>query len=97
MGWEPLQAKTPSPLLPADGKPEWMYFVHSFAAVPQEPAVVTASVDVAGEPVAAAVWQGAIGACQFHPEKSSLAGEALLARWLAWLEQPARLGQQSGP
>ena len=97
MGWEPLIPGSASPLLPAGSPEAWMYFVHSFAAVPLEPAVVTASVDVAGEPVAAAVWQGAIGACQFHPEKSSLAGEALLARWLAWLEQPARLGQQSGP
>ena len=87
MGWEPLQPQSPSPLLPSDGSAAWMYFVHSFAAVPRDPAVVTASVDFAGEPVTAAVWQGAIGACQFHPEKSSTAGAALLGRWLAWLDQ----------
>ncbi len=87
MGWEPLIPGSSSPLLP-EGSPEaWMYFVHSFAAVPSDPAAVTASVDFAGEPVTAAVWQGAIGACQFHPEKSSEAGQALLGRWLAWLEQ----------
>ena len=90
MGWEPLIPGSPSPLLPAGSPEAWMYFVHSFAAVPQDPAVVTASVGFAGEAVTAAVWQGAIGACQFHPEKSSLAGEALLARWLAWLGQRPR-------
>jgi len=90
MGWEPLIPGTPSPLLPASGPDAWMYFVHSYAAVPSDPAVVTASVWFADEAVTAAVWQGAIGACQFHPEKSSRAGEALLGRWLAWLEQRAQ-------
>jgi glutamine amidotransferase len=35
--------------------------------------------------VTAAVWRGVIAACQFHPEKSSLAGDAMLRRWLAWV------------
>jgi glutamine amidotransferase len=87
MGWEPLVPGTPSPLLPAGSPEAWMYFVHSYAAEPSDPAVVTAGVRFAGEAVAAAVWQGAIGACQFHPEKSSRAGEALLGRWLSWLRQ----------
>jgi glutamine amidotransferase len=87
MGWEPLIPGQPSPLLP-EGCPEsWMYFVHSYAAVPSDPAVVTARADFAGDPVTAAVWQGAVAACQFHPEKSGRAGEALLGRWLAWLQQ----------
>ena len=89
MGWEPLQAKTPSPLLPADGKPEWMYFVHSYAAVPSDPACTTAAVSFVEHSLTAAVWQGRIGACQFHPEKSGLSGEAMLRRWLHWVEQQA--------
>jgi glutamine amidotransferase len=36
--------------------------------------------------VTAAVWQGSLAACQFHPEKSAEAGEALLRRWLSWLD-----------
>jgi glutamine amidotransferase len=87
MGWEPLIPGVPSPLLPEGSAQSWMYFVHSFAAVPSDPAVVTASADFAGEPVTAAVWRGAVAACQFHPEKSGRAGEALLERWLAWLKQ----------
>ena len=90
MGWEPLIPATSSPLLPAGGPAAWMYFVHSYAADPTDAAVVTASVNFAGEMVTAAVWHGAIGACQFHPEKSGRAGEALLGRWLAWVEQRAR-------
>ncbi len=86
MGWEPLIPAQASPLLPADAPPSWVYFVHSFAAAPSDPAVTTAQVDFAGEPVTAAVWHGAIGACQFHPEKSGAHGEAILRRWLSWLQ-----------
>jgi glutamine amidotransferase len=64
-----------------------MYFVHSFAAVPADPSCITARVAFGSEAVTAAVWQGSLAACQFHPEKSAEAGEALLRRWLAWLEQ----------
>jgi glutamine amidotransferase len=78
----------PSPLLPAEEPPTWVYFVHSYAADPTEPASVTARVDWAGTPVTAAIWQGRIAACQFHPEKSGPVGEAMLARWLAWLGRP---------
>ncbi len=87
MGWAPLQGGTPSPLLP-DGSPEsWVYFVHSYAAEPSDPACTTAWVDWAGTPVTAAVWQGSVAACQFHPEKSGPVGEAMLRRWLQWVER----------
>ena len=43
---------------------------------------------LAGTPVTAALWQGGIAACQFHPEKSGLAGEAMLRRWLGWVAAP---------
>ena len=88
MGWEPLQPAEPSPLLPGGGSDTaaaWMYFVHSYAAEPRDPRCTTAWVDFAGERVAAAVWQGSVGACQFHPEKSGPSGAAMLKRWLAWL------------
>lgn len=101
MGWAPLLAGEPSPLWSAAapdratsagamedapaGADAWMYFVHSYAAVPQDPRCVTAQVAFAGTPLTAAVWQGAIAACQFHPEKSGLAGQHLLQRWLAWV------------
>jgi len=86
MGWAPLLPAAPSPLLPAGTPETWVYFVHSFAADPRDPAMNTALVDWAGTPVTAAVWHGGIAACQFHPEKSGPDGAAMLGRWLAWLE-----------
>ena len=85
MGWEPLVPANPSPLVPAGSPESWVYFVHSYAAEPSDPACNTAMVRFADTAVSAAVWQGAIGACQFHPEKSGPHGEAILRRWLAWL------------
>jgi len=86
MQWNLVDVRRPSRLFAAIEDPVWMYFVHSYAAVPSNPASVTAWVDWAGTPVTAAIWQGRIAACQFHPEKSGPVGEAMLARWLAWLE-----------
>ncbi len=89
MGWAPLIPATPSPLLPA-GTPEqeeWVYFVHSYAAQPADPAASTAMVDWAGTPVTAAVWLDGIAACQFHPEKSGPVGAAMLRRWLRWVAE----------
>ena len=57
--------------------------------MPADPACVTARVGFGDDAVTAAVWQGALAACQFHPEKSSLAGAQLLQRWLQWVEQRA--------
>jgi glutamine amidotransferase len=85
MGWAPLLPATASPLLPGSVDDAWVYFVHSFAADPSDPATTTARVDWAGTPVTAAVWHGTIAACQFHPEKSGPVGEAILRRWLDWV------------
>ena len=87
MGWAPLLPAQPSPLLPEAEPPTWVYFVHSYAAVPADPACVTARVAWGEGAVTAAVWQEGIAACQFHPEKSSGAGAAMLRRWLAWVER----------
>jgi glutamine amidotransferase len=87
MGWEPLLPDEPSPLLPAAAPEAWMYFVHSYAAQPTDPRCTTARVSFAGDSLTAAVWQGQVGACQFHPEKSGPSGEAMLRRWLVWLQE----------
>ena len=86
MGWAPLVPGEASPLLPQGSPKSWVYFVHSYAAVPDLAVITTAWVDYAGHLVSAAVWHGAISACQFHPEKSGPVGIALLRRWLAWVQ-----------
>ncbi|MGQ0744637.1 MAG: imidazole glycerol phosphate synthase subunit HisH [Acidimicrobiales bacterium] len=84
MQWNRLQVDRTSPnggMIPdalADGA--WMYFVHSFSAPSNGPEVVATS-DYGG-PVAAAVVRGNLWATQFHPEKSSTAGLALLREFV---------------
>lgn len=57
------------------------YFVHSYACVPTDPSDVLGTADHGVEFVAAA-GRGNVAGVQFHPEKSSTAGLALLGRWL---------------
>jgi glutamine amidotransferase len=72
----------PSAMLAPFDEPPWVYFVHSYAAVPDPSgdAGVVATCDYGG-PVVAAVERGQLWGCQFHPEKSSAAGLAMLAEF----------------
>ena len=89
MGWAPLKHRGNCPLLDADTPSEWVYFVHSYAAVPSDRNDLRATAAFGDQEVTAMVWRGRLGACQFHPEKSSDAGEQMLRRWLAWLQRGA--------
>ena len=89
MGWAPLKHHGNCPLLNSEALSEWVYFVHSYAAVPTDPKDLKASAPVGDQEVTAVVWRGRVGACQFHPEKSSDAGEQMLKRWLIWLRNGA--------
>jgi glutamine amidotransferase len=68
--------------------PATVYFVHSYAAVPADPSVVAATTDY-GANVVAAVARDNVWAGQFHPEKSSSVGLALLAGFVANVHQEA--------
>lgn len=84
IGWNRVHWHGVSPLVPEepDDRASTFYFVHSFAAAPANPAHVLGTVSYGGEFVAAA-QSGNVAGVQFHPEKSSRAGLALLGRWLA--------------
>jgi glutamine amidotransferase len=73
---------TPGSMAAGLPAPAYVYFVHSYAAVPSDPSVVAAVTEYGGE-VVAAVAQNNIWAVQFHPEKSSHVGLRLLASWMA--------------
>ena len=77
MGWNQLRMHRPCPLL--DGLPEhvYTYFVHSYYAIPAEPAVVVASTDY-GVEFASVLWRDNLYATQFHPEKSQTWGLRIL-------------------
>lgn len=84
MGWNSLELKSGGhPLLQAAGGANtYVYFVHSFHAVPTEADVVKATVQHGDNVVTAAVSRDNVVATQFHPEKSQAAGQALLRRFL---------------
>ena len=64
MGWNQVVRRRPDPLAPADGA--YVYFVHSYYAVPADPAI-TVLVSDHGVSFCAAIRRGNVFACQFHP------------------------------
>jgi glutamine amidotransferase len=77
MGWNTIEIRTGSKLFDGIADGSWLYFVHSYAPVPDDEAVVAATTDYGGT-VVAAVEQGPVWATQFHPEKSAANGLRLL-------------------
>lgn len=82
MGWNRLKLKVASPLTAAaDGS--YVYFVHSFHAVPKDSNIITAVCDY-GTEITAAVGRDNIQALQFHPEKSGEVGLKMLQAFKEW-------------
>ena len=82
MGWNDLTLKNTSPLLKkSEGK--YVYFVHSYHAVPEDKSIIT-SVCQYGCEITASVGKGSVQALQFHPEKSSSVGMGILKAFKEW-------------
>ena len=77
IGWNSLTYPNPSPLFRGVEEGSYVYFVHSFCGVAEDPATVIAQTDY-GTPVVAAVQRGNVYGCQFHPEKSGEVGLQIL-------------------
>ena len=76
IGWNALKFKKESKLLRYVKEGDCVYFVHSFYVAPtNESTVATAEY---GSDVTAAVQQGNVMGCQFHPEKSGEVGLSIL-------------------
>ena len=83
IGWNEVRFERPSPLL--DGLPgsgAAFYHVHSYAVRPTDRADVIATTEY-GERFATIVGSGNVLGTQFHPEKSSIHGLALLRAFVA--------------
>lgn len=84
MGWNQLRLPRPTPLLSNLPGGTFVYFVHSYHPVVDDPSLVSAWCDYHGE-FAAGLQAGRVEAVQFHPEKSQKAGlkmlENFLRRW----------------
>jgi imidazole glycerol-phosphate synthase subunit HisH len=81
MGWNTLEARPGSALLEGLPPEPWMYFVHSYAPVPDDPADIAATTTYGGS-VVAAVERGPLWATQFHPEKSGDNGLRVLSNFV---------------
>lgn len=91
MGWNEVTWNA-GPLAPEGDAPgdATYYFVHAYAVVPDDPGAVLGTADY-GERFCAAAGADRIMGVQFHPEKSSTAGLALLNRWTSWVRDVARV------
>ena len=82
VGWCELLPKRKNSLLREDELNNWVYFVHSYHAVPSNTNLVAAEVSYGSEKLTAIIEQDNLLACQFHPEKSGKTGQKLLRRWI---------------
>ena len=76
IGWNSLHKTKESKLLSRIGEGNFVYFVHSFSAEGCEESL--AAVTEYGTAITAAVEQGNVCGCQFHPEKSGKVGLEIL-------------------
>ena len=77
IGWNSLRFYHDSPLFRGLEEGAYVYFVHSFCGADVLPEQVIATTDY-GCSVVAAVQNGNVFGCQFHPEKSGETGLAML-------------------
>lgn len=83
IGWSHVRWSERSPLRhPEPGDPSTYYFLHSYAVEPADRSACWGAADH-GVPFCAVAGEGNVMGFQFHPEKSSSSGLALLERWIA--------------
>ena len=83
MGWCQLIPTKSNTLLGLGELNNWVYFVHSYHAIPVDNNIIAAQVSYGSEKLTAIIENDNLLACQFHPEKSGRTGEKLLRRWLS--------------
>ena len=79
MGWNKIhfEENQACPMLSGIENGSYMYFVHSYYAIPQETGIIAATTDY-GTKFTSMVWKDNIYAVQFHPEKSQRSGLKML-------------------
>jgi len=80
MGWNSLEFASNSQLFTEITTEPYVYFVHSYHAVPEDNQLITAVTHYGG-PLTAAVGRENVQAVQFHPEKSGTVGLAMLSKF----------------
>ncbi|RHV89382.1 imidazole glycerol phosphate synthase subunit HisH [Clostridium sp. OF09-36] len=82
MGWNSLKIKPDTCLFAQIPDGAYVYFVHSYYLKAEDPDIVAATTEYSTH-IHAAVEQGNIFACQFHPEKSSEVGLQILKNFIS--------------
>ena len=77
IGWNALDILRPNAMTEGVQQGDYVYFVHSFMAVPADEGDLAAATDY-GARVPAMVARGNLFGCQFHPEKSGKVGLMML-------------------
>ena len=86
MGWNKLVIHQPDSFLMKDVGDEHVYFVHSYYVDTDDRDVLISTADYAEE-VPAVVGKEKVFGTQFHPEKSSHAGLAILKNYAQYVER----------
>lgn len=81
IGWNALHICQPNALTEGLREGDYVYFVHSFAAVPAEESDLSCTTDY-GAQVPAMVSRGKVYGCQFHPEKSGPVGLRIIQHFI---------------
>ena len=82
MGWNSLEIKPGTRLFAGIPNASYVYFVHSYYLKAENPEIVAATTEYSTH-IHAAVEQGNVFACQFHPEKSSEVGLQILKNFIS--------------
>ena len=82
IGWNSLEFPNEGTLFKGVPKDSYVYFVHSYYASCENPAHVMATCVYGETTVHASVQKDNVMACQFHPEKSSKIGRAILTNFV---------------
>ena len=77
MGWNRIAIRRPSPLYREVPDGSFVYFVHSYYVVPDDPAVIATETGYGGA-FCSSIWRDNVMATQFHPEKSQAVGLRML-------------------
>jgi imidazole glycerol-phosphate synthase subunit HisH len=81
IGWNQVGVRKPDPLLAGVAEGAYVYFDHSYYAVPADPSMIALDTEH-GDRMTAAVRRDNIFACQFHPEKSQSVGLQMLRNFV---------------
>ena len=82
MGWNSLEIKPICRLFAGIPNGSYVYFVHSYYLKAEDTEIVAATTEYSTH-IHAAVEQGNVFACQFHPEKSSEVGLQILKNFIS--------------